>query len=191
MVVRPRVASIKGAHILGLVKALRARRPEAEAVLPPELRHYLDERILASTWYPESDHVALRKAVAALNPEVPDIWGYFGTVAARASLAGVYKNMVASGDPARTLRNMGHYWSLYHSGGRLETTVEADGRARFEIVDYAAASAEMCRTLETFYAEVLRHAGAADVIFSKRSCQARGALRCSWDVRWRPGQKAP
>jgi len=191
MAARPNVPSIKGAHIIGLVKALRARRSEAESVLPPELRHYLDERVLASTWYAETDHVALRQAVAALNPDIPDIWGYFGTVAARASLAGVYKNMVAAGDPARTLRNMRHYWSLYHSDGRLETTVEGEGRARFEIVDYASASPEMCRTLETFYAEVLRHAGAADVSFSKRSCQASGAPRCCWDVRWRAGQKAP
>jgi hypothetical protein len=191
MSARPIVASIKGAHIIGLVKALRARRKEAEAVMPRELRRYLDERVLASTWYPETDHVALRRAVAALNPEVPDIWGYFGVVAARASLAGVYKNMVAAGDPARTLRNMRHYWSLYHSGGRLETTVEEDGRARFEIVDYAAASAEMCRTLETFYAEVLRHAGAVDVTFTKLACQAAGAPRCRWEVSWRAAQKAP
>ncbi len=188
---RPRVASIKGAHIIGLVKALRARRAEAEAVLPRELHRYLDERVLASTWYPETDHVALRQAVAALNPQEADIWGLFGVLAARASLGGVYKNMVARGDPARTLRNMRHYWSLYHSGGRLETTIEAEGRARFDIVDYAVASPEMCRTLETFYAEVLRHAGAGDVVFRKQSCQASGAPRCSWEVRWGAGRKAP
>src|SRR5262245_41932238 len=132
----PTTPSIKGTHVLDTVRALRNRREEALEVLPGHLVKYLDNRILISSWYPEADMVELRKALAKLVRNVPDVWTFFGANAARAQAEKIYRGMVARGDVAQTLRNMPKYWTLYHNTGRLGTTVLGPTEARFEIFDY-------------------------------------------------------
>jgi hypothetical protein len=187
---KPTVPSIKGTHIVALVKGLRAQRAKALALLSPKLHHYLDDRILAGSWYPDEDHRQLLNVLAALNPQIPDFWGYIGLVAARATLNSVYKAMIAPGDPMQTLMRTSRHYALYHSHGRLEVTPVDKNHAKFEIFDNSTASPEMCRTLTVFYAQTLNLAGALEVKFVKRLCRASGS-HCLWEVEWQMPSEAP
>ena len=58
----------QGAAALTAVKLLRSRKDDARRVLPPELHHYLEDRIVVASWYPERDVFGLMKACAKLFP---------------------------------------------------------------------------------------------------------------------------
>lgn len=51
---------VKGTGMVHVVKALRIRRDHVTPLLDGSLRRYLDEKILASSWYPTLDLLALR-----------------------------------------------------------------------------------------------------------------------------------
>ena len=161
----PSVPCMKGAYTLDLVKPLRARRDEALKVLPPRLHEYLTMRILPSSWYPDADHMELRKALATLNKHIPDIWAMFGQVSARNNSQRLYKALITPGDPARTFRNLPRGWSQYHNTGRLVTTIVEDEKGLFEIHDWPTSSNEMCQSLGAYYAKILRISGATEVRF--------------------------
>ena len=42
--------------------------------MPSRYHHYLDDRILVSSWYPEADQLELLRAVSFLLPGTPDPW---------------------------------------------------------------------------------------------------------------------
>src|SRR5258708_35757850 len=58
----------KGSAVLNAVKLLRARKDDAARLVPPALRHYLEERVVVASWYPEADLIALIVTCAALLP---------------------------------------------------------------------------------------------------------------------------
>jgi hypothetical protein len=58
---------VKGSTLLGAVKFLRSKRAEAMPHLAPEHRHYLDETIKNSAWYPLEDLLALVGVAAACS----------------------------------------------------------------------------------------------------------------------------
>jgi len=184
MPVIPSSARIKGSFIIPIVKALRTRRDDALAMLPPRLHPYLSGRLLAGSWYPEQDHVELRKALGTLLAHIPNVWSFLGTTAARLYGRSLYRAMVVNGDPRLTLQTFPNYWPLGHSSGRLTVAFERGNAASIEIFDYQAASDETCGTIQGFYAELLKMAGAIDVQIAKRSCLASGGTHCRWDVSW-------
>jgi hypothetical protein len=186
MPIGSQVPKLKGSLIIGLVKALRFRRADAETAVPAQLQHYLSERVLAGSWYPEEDYVGLCKVLARLMAGTPDAWATFGTVAARGVLDSVYRAMIIPGSPARTLLGVPRYWAHYHTTGRLEVTLDGDAAARIEIFDYASSSPEICRSIGAFYTEVLKTAGGREVRLVKQACRASGEPRCLWDARWLP-----
>ena len=59
-----RPSRVKGSLVVGAVKALRAQGAPAREALPEHVRHYLDHRILVSSWYSEDDAMELYVAMA-------------------------------------------------------------------------------------------------------------------------------
>ena len=47
------MAKVKGSAILESVRILRRNKDAARKHLAPELQHYLSERVLVASWYPE------------------------------------------------------------------------------------------------------------------------------------------
>jgi hypothetical protein len=181
----PSTARIKGSFLIPIVKALKQRRAEAQPLLREDLHHYLSDRLLTASWYPEADHVELRHVLGSLlAPHIPKVWVFLGATAARLYGQRLYRDMVVDGSPKKTLQSFPAFWSLGHSSGQLSATLERDNAAYIEMVDYPAASAETCGTIEGFYSEILKMAGALELTIAKRSCLAAGARSCRWDIVW-------
>lgn len=184
------MAKAKGTTLIGLVKFLRAQRERALAVLPVPLHHYLEERIHASSWYPEEDLLALVRGMLALLPgSRPKNLEMMGAAIARDHMEGVYEHLrseSASALPRRTAA----LWGSQHDTGAPSVTIEEPGRARYEIQGYGHPSAEMCAIVQSYFVEALRCAGWADVKAAKLECVHEGGKTCAWVVTWRPSGSA-
>src|SRR5262249_33940907 len=157
----------------------------AVELLAREHHHYLNERILPSSWYPEADQHALLRVVAALLPEKPDPWVMMGRIAARDDLASMYKFMVKAGDLPDTLRGASSLWQTFHDTGELKIKLESPGQALATLRGYAASTREMCRVVGGYVTEVASTAGAKELKTSKLSCVLDSAPQCSWRMIWR------
>jgi hypothetical protein len=173
------MGKIKGSAVLLAVKMLRSRREGAAALLPPRLAHYLEERIVVASWYPEEDLIALLEACHGLMPEVS--YEVMGAMAARGHLEGVYADLLHRRGPTRS-RTL---WKTQHDSGALSVTAETPNSTTYELVDWDHASPEYCRLLAGYFAEVHRLAGDAEPTCDHPSCRARRSDRCVWVVRWR------
>lgn len=185
------VARIKGTAMLNTVKTLRASRERAREILPDALHHYLDQRVLVSEWYPESDQLELLRALSKIIPEQEtDPWEFMGRYTAQRDLAGVYRHLYQPGDPVRTLKAGGVLWKTYHDTGRCEVAFDGPSSAQVELRDYGLPSAEMCGILSGWYGELVRMSGGLEVEVAHGACRTRGDRSCRWTVKWREGTEA-
>jgi hypothetical protein len=180
------VPKVKGSNVLAAVKMLRANRERAVALLPPQHHHYLSERVLPSSWYPESDQLELLRAVAFMLPGTPDPWMMIGRIAARDDINDLYRSMVRPGDLKEALRVSSTLWRSFHDTGELKLTLEAPGVAVATLRDYAATAREMCRVIGGYVTEVTTVATTRDIKPAKTACALDGAPACSWRMTWRP-----
>jgi hypothetical protein len=179
------MAKAKGTTLLSLVKFLRSQRERALAVLPASVHGYLDQRIQASSWYPEEDLLALLRGMLELVPGGRrEKLERLGAAVAREHLEGVYAHL-RSDDAATLARRSVALWASQHDSGRFSVLLEAPGRARYEVRGYALPSSEMCAILEGYFAETLRVSGWSGVAIAKQTCVLDGADACSWQVTWR------
>jgi hypothetical protein len=171
----------KGSAVLAAVKLLRSRRVEAQPLLPVALHHYLDERIVVAAWYPEEDLLALISACASVFPVRGDsIFESMGAITARVHLEGIYADLLERDCSAR-VRSL---WKTQHDTGDVWVSRETGKSATYQLTDWVVKSAEYCRLLGGYFAEIHRIAGAADASFVHPSCRALGAPQCVWLVRW-------
>ena len=175
---------VKGANVLAAVKMLRANRERAIALLPARHHHYLDERILVSSWYPEADQLELLRAVSFLLPGTPDPWMMIGRIAARGDLSELYRNMVRPGDLKDALRTFSSLWRTFHDTGELKLSLEEPGRALAALRGYAATTREMCRVIGGYVTEVASVATGRDIRTVKLGCVLDGAPECTWRLSW-------
>jgi hypothetical protein len=129
----------KGTGLIPLVAGLKVH-PDVRETLPARLRHYLDEPLLPSGWYPEEDYVGLLEVLAAkMDPATVggNVWSFLGRAAAQRDLAGdqdstpppsrtptsgLYRQFVKSEPtslPEFFLRAR-KLWQLYHDTGTLD-----------------------------------------------------------------------
>jgi hypothetical protein len=173
----------KGSAVLGAVKLLRARKIEAAALLPAALRRYLEERVVVASWYPEEDLIGLIVTCATLLQVPGDrVFETMGALSARSHLEGVYADLLHRG-PATRARTL---WKTQHDTGVLSVTSETPTSVTYELVGWDHGSAEYCRLLGGYFAEVHRLAGAASPTFLHPTCRSARAASCTWVVRWEP-----
>ncbi|MEM9554850.1 MAG: DUF2378 family protein [Acidobacteriota bacterium] len=154
---------IKGTGLQSVVSALRQRRDHAEPLLPEGLRHYLDDRLLVASWYPEEDYYGLLRALAHFAPKaVRDAWDWMGATSARGDLSGIYAAMVQRNNPWATLQRLPRLWSLYHDTGRVDVGFQGEGRSQVLVWDYSFAHEHFCRLKGGYLRVMLELAGAAD-----------------------------
>ena len=178
------MAKVKGTNVISAVKLLRKNRDAARASLPSALHHYLEERVLPTSWYPEEDLAALLRAMAPLLRDVAaDPFELMGRAAVREHMAGVYEHLLR-GDRHSMARRVGALWQTQHDTGRLHMIEEGPGRARWELSGYGHPSREMCGTIRGYVLEALTGLGFPDVRVAKAACVLDGADRCAWDSRW-------
>jgi hypothetical protein len=183
------MAQIKGTAMLQCVKVLRAHRDAAKGLLPEELHPYLEKRIAISVWYPESDHLALIRAVGQIiGADRGDLWEFLGRASAKNDLTGVYRNMLKIGDTNATLRRGPALWQAYHDTGRVTVTWTGEHQAKVELADYGLPSLEMCGTFGGYYTELLHLSGARESSGVHIACRLDGAPACLWQVKWTPAE---
>jgi hypothetical protein len=171
---------VKGSNVLGAVKMLRANRERAVALLPAKYHHYLHDRILVASWYPEADQLELLRAVSFMLPGSPDPWMMMGRIAARGDLSDLYRDMVRPGDLKDALRASSALWRTFHDSGELKLTLDAPERVVAQLRGYAATAREMCRVIGGYVTEVASVAARRDVATAKTTCTLDGAPQCAW-----------
>jgi hypothetical protein len=175
--------NVKGSNVLSAVKMLRAHKERAVALLPPQFHHYLTERILPSSWYPETDQIEILRAVAFMLPGTPDPWMVMGRMAAQNDLSDIYRHVVRT-DLKDTLRGATSLWKTFHDTGELKITLEAPNQALSVLSGYVAPAREMCRCVGGYVTEVTSRGGARDIKTVKLGCTFDGAPHCSWRMTW-------
>lgn len=172
--------------MLAAVKALRSQRDAALARLPPSLHHYLSDRILPASWYPERDVQALLRALAQLQtlPLGVDSWEFFGKMAAQHDFNGTYRAFLRTGDPAGTLESAAGHWQSFHDTGEMTALFDGPTSALVTLRRYEIVSAEMCRLNGGYICSVLTIAGAKKARAAKLECRAAGGQQCSWRLIW-------
>jgi hypothetical protein len=180
------MARVKGAAIVDSVRFLRSRKEEARKNLPPALHHYLGERILVASWYPEEDLVPLVRAVARVQ-RVPDMefFDRAGRLAAHAQAKGVYRHL-AHGDRESLARRALVLWSSQHDTGSMEIQTEEPGLVRVTLRGFAAPSREFCAINAGYVGATFEISGCEDVRVKKLACCVDGAPECAWHVTWKP-----
>jgi hypothetical protein len=180
------VGQIKGIGLVGVVRALRAKRESADALLSAELRHYLEDQVVIASWYPEEHYQALLRVYTRLWPERS--YEEIGQLAARESLQSVHRNILVGGVLSAAKR-MKINWRSYHDSGDL--TVETPpGTIRFQVRDYALRARELCQVNDGYFAELLRLSGAQITARRKTRCTATGDRECIWEYDWREASAA-
>jgi hypothetical protein len=178
------VAKTKGTNLIPAVKFLRKRRAQALAALPPALHHYLEERVLPTSWYPEADLAALLRAMAPLMADAGgDPFELMGRATVREHMAGVYEHLLR-GDRTSLSRRVTALWQTMHDTGSLRLVDQAPGCARYELRDYAHPTREMCGTIRGYIGESLVQSGFASARVVETACVVDGAECCVFECKW-------
>jgi len=183
-VATPSTGKIKGTGVVGIVRGLRAEREAALRALPAALHHYLEQRVVITSWYPEADYVLLMGALLHIYKR--QTWESAGATAARDALSGVYRNIVVEGKVEETARRMRVNWRNYHDTGDLTVALEP-GIVRVTVADYCLISSDVCQLNRGYFATILELAGAQVSARRKLSCRAHGDPVCVWEYAWHPG----
>jgi hypothetical protein len=181
------VPNTKGSNVVELVRFLRSRRDEARDLLPPELHHYLEDRIEVTRWYPEEDSVGLQRAVAALLPVADDdAYELMGSLNAQLHRKGVYQHLFENVRtevlPVRIIA----LWSSVHDTGKVRISLPKPGRSRIDLADFEATSREVCKSTTGYIREIFRMANVENLDVRKTACRLSGDDLCSWTVTWDP-----
>jgi len=175
------VAKTKGTVILKAVKALRGRKQESLAKLPQALHHYLEDRIIVSSWYPEEDFFQLLCATAALFPGGDAAFEMLGAATAHDHFEGMY-NEIVKRDLASRARIM---WKTQHDSGEMVLVEQTPTSVTYELREWKPVSAKYCRVVGGYYTELHRLDGAPAPTYSHPACRANGSPACRFVVSWR------
>lgn len=175
----------KGTHFLHVVKILRANRERIVELLAPNLRHYLEDRILPSSWYSSDDHLELLRVAARIMPKGQDPWITMGRGSARMDLEGAYKQHFRFQDPEMTLRVLPAVWKSTHDSGKFVNQFHGPCEASFKLLEYPVVTDEICRITTGYILEALRLSGAKDPKVEHVTCVATKASCCTWIAQWK------
>jgi hypothetical protein len=173
---------VKGSTLLGAVKFLRSRRDEAAALLAPQNRHYLEDRIKSSAWYPLADLLVLVRACAdLLATGHGQAFEFMGEFAAKAHAETYGDLMKGGGSNSRTFA----LWSTQFDAGKMRRTIEAPGRMRVELQEFKSPEAELCKLIGGYIKGTIELNPVTDVAVDKLSCTLTGDDTCSWRASWK------
>jgi hypothetical protein len=180
------MAQVKGTAMIGAVRFLRKERERALPLVPDELRHYLEDRVSQSRWYPEQDLIPLVLACAELlGGDLSETLQTFGRITAQGHLdGGIYSHLGADGDLVSLAIKASALWSSQHDTGKLRLEAEADGLASVRIDGYSHASHEMCLILTGYFQQFFDSSNLPNPQMKKRHCVSQGDSHCEWEVRW-------
>ncbi len=178
--------NIKGISLIDVVKGLRANRQSALARLPDALVPYVDgsRYILASSWYPDDDFMALSEIITQIMPDPGmDPWTWLGCFGGRKAFEGPYAPLVKEGDPGESLARYPEIWRFYHDQGETIVEPAGDQGARITISHYLTTFPSFCRLQAGHMEELLRVAGATSARITVAEV-GQGDEPARFDARW-------
>src|SRR5262249_54434740 len=146
------VAKTKGTVVLKAVKVLRSRKQESLAHLPKSLHHYLEDRIVVASWYPEDDFFQLLCACAALYPGGDAAFDMLGAATAQDHAENMYADIVKR-DAASRARIM---WKTQHDTGDLVLVEQTPKSVTYELRGWSPVSPKYCRVAGGYFTELHR-----------------------------------
>jgi hypothetical protein len=174
----------KGTALIGLVRTLRSNRARALELLPADLHHYLDQRILVGSWYPDQDvQRVLRAFIQLMGGSMG--WERAGVLLARKDLSTVYANILAGRSVEAVLTHISGLWDNYHDTGTERATF-SPGKCRIELQDFSIRSGDYCRLVGAYNGELIERAGGRVENMRKVSCTSVGDPTCIWEYDWSP-----
>ena len=179
------MAQVKGAVIVDSVRYLRRHKEAARRLLPPELHHYLSQRVLMASWYPEEHLVPLMRAMARIDGQPDDF--YFqraGRITAHVHAGGVYRHLVHRSDRESLSRRALVLWAAQHDTGSMEMMSVDNDEVRVALRDFGVPSREFCLITGGYLAATFEISGCEDVRIAKESCCVDGDAECAWLVSW-------
>lgn len=181
--------SVKGTVLIKMVKTLRKHRERALVIVPPELHKYLDQKILASSWYPIEDYVALFRAVGELIPDPGmDVFEYLGRISAQMDFEGIYNPMVRGKDALGCLTAIVNMQKLTNSTVTFVLQADAEA-ATIERVHFGEAFVEeTCKSQTGYIWQALTYGGAKAAEAKHVLCRHRGDDRCLWKAHWKDAE---
>jgi len=181
------MSKAKGTVMMGVVKAIQDHRERALPLVPQNLHHYFDTRIVLAAWYPLEDYLTLLRLVIKLVPNAPaDFYEQVGRDSAREQMTGIYSRLRSDKSHKATLTLLG---SMYDSG-EMKVVERAPGRSVLEWVGFAIPCKELCKTFTGYTAERMTLQGAENVKVHHSRCRADGADVCRWDLSWKSRSKS-
>jgi len=177
-----RVAKAKGTVVIEVVKALRANRERAAAMLPAKLAHYLEERIVVASWYPLDEYLTLLRAAGKVIPNRGgQVYEKMGRDAARSHMAGTYSRLKKTTNRTASFTLLS---SMYDTG-ELKVLEREPGHAVLEFANFAIPARELCDTFTGYQAERMGLMGFEDVKVRHTRCRAEGSPSCLWELSWK------
>src|SRR5262245_48597796 len=177
---QPAAPQTKGTNYIPTIKFLRSRREEALAALPAELHHYLEHRLLPSSWYPEAELMTLLRVLVALLPgPLPKRWELVGEQAADAHFSGAYATFVQRG-PQALVESCGSLWGLLHDTGQWQIDLR-DGEADVHLSEFPSGMPEYGELMAGYLRRLLVLSGATEV---ESTVVGRDASSARWHLRW-------
>jgi hypothetical protein len=176
------MANAKGTVMVGLVKALRREKARARELIPPELAHYLDERIVLAGWYPLEDFIALLRTCEKVSPSARARGcEERGRLAAREHMAGAYNRLSQTTHRRATFSLLS---SMFDSG-QMTVVERRPGGATLEFSDFALPAREVCEIFTGYNAERMKLLGFDEVRVRHSQCRVDGAPTCRWELSWK------
>lgn len=179
------MAKIKGTALIGAVKRLRREKDRARDLLPAEFHHYLQERIMPASWYPEEVFLEILKAnIKLMGLPVEKACTRLGKIAAQEHHKMWYGKRLSPMDSRTLLFRLPSIWSSQHDTGRYEFIVESATSGRIEIRNFKYPSQELCLINTAYALEFLQLSGFGKVTVSETACTIRQDEMCAWNVSW-------
>ncbi len=177
---------IKGIAMLEAIEALKRREDASRDRLPPRLLHYLDDSILVSSWYPESDHLALMAAIAEIYTDRgKDVWFWMGQATASHALGNLYRAMVQQGEPITTLKRFPKLWRLYRNVGQIKVQTIGTTKGLVRLYDYPFVTPSFSRMLAGYLSEAITISGGSNVLVNSTSLGQKVGTPAIWTISWR------
>ena len=182
---------IKGVAMLNAVRALQSMgKDKAMALLPAHLHKYLEgERILAGSWYLESEMLEVNRALARMirptlgRATLEETFVHMGRLVGRIDLSSVYATMHAAGELEASIHCVSASWRQYHDTGVLKASASHQS-AHFELSDYGLPTNELCWIQRGWFEAYIEMAGPHEFAVFEVQCRNRGAPTCAWEAKW-------
>jgi hypothetical protein len=176
----------KGTALVDLVRIAAQERDTYAPLLLAETLAFLDTDVLPGSWYPERYLRDLLLATDRLRGrgDLSHCREVLGPRSAAKDLQGVYRALLKTGDPARTLQALPILWSLYHDSGLVSLDAGPANGITLFIEGFGLPSEALCATCEGWMLEAVRLAGGASPAVSHDMCVSRGAGACRFQVSW-------